>query len=354
MTGRAGRNRRSAVGDDPVIAVYQEIRARGSADFGEVSAELGLTAEEGERHRAELLRLGLLVPAGARHAPREELDGGRPLPGDRDRVTAVLPEIALLRVLDRERGTLREHLDRADRFHEVVSALTHRFLATGGDLADPETEVEFVADYRRIQQFLNDMADFARQDIRTLSPAAPGRELPERVLDRDRRVIGRGVTVRSIYSRHAWAQPDSADLIARRREAGVEIRLSTVVPMNLVLVDDHLALVPADPDDRDAGAVLVRGPALVRSYRAFYEHCWYAAAPCPEGDAAQRGVQALTEQQHAVLRMLGAGMKDERIARALGVSLRTVSRLVAELMQELNTASRFEAGVRAARRGWLD
>ncbi|MDT0344374.1 helix-turn-helix domain-containing protein [Streptomyces litchfieldiae] len=124
--------------------------------------------------------------------------------------------------------------------------------------------------------------------------------------------------------------------------------------MNLVLVDDHFALVPADPDDPEAGAVLVRGAALVRSFRTLFEYCWYTAAPCPDGDTAVPAEDALSEQQRAVLRMLASGMKDEKIARALGVSLRTVSRLVSELMQELNTGSRFEAGVRAARRGWLD
>jgi DNA-binding NarL/FixJ family response regulator len=52
--------------------------------------------------------------------------------------------------------------------------------------------------------------------------------------------------------------------------------------------------------------------------------------------------------------MLAAGMKDEKIARSLGISLRTLSRLLSEVMQELGASSRFEAGVRAAKLGWLD
>ncbi|MDT0344375.1 hypothetical protein [Streptomyces litchfieldiae] len=123
-------------------------------------------------------------------------------------------------MLDQERFRLREHLDQADRFHEVLSALTSWFLATGGDLAAPETEIEFVADYRRIQQFLNDMADFAQQDVSSLFPVVLGRELPERTLERDRLVIGRGVRVRSIGTQHAWSQPESAEVIGLRRDAG--------------------------------------------------------------------------------------------------------------------------------------
>ena len=37
----------------------------------------------------------------------------------------------------------------------------------------------------------------------------------------------------------------------------------------------------------------------------------------------------------------------------LGLSLRTVRRRVADLMTELGADSRFQAGVEAARRGWL-
>lgn len=62
----------------------------------------------------------------------------------------------------------------------------------------------------------------------------------------------------------------------------------------------------------------------------------------------------LTEQQTAVLRLLASGAKDEAIARNLGVSVRTVTRIVAELTSELGATSRFQAGVLAARLGWLD
>ena len=47
------------------------------------------------------------------------------------------------------------------------------------------------------------------------------------------------------------------------------------------------------------------------------------------------------------------GAKDEQIARTLGLSLRTVRRRVADLMIELGVDTRFQAGVEAARRGWL-
>jgi DNA-binding NarL/FixJ family response regulator len=50
---------------------------------------------------------------------------------------------------------------------------------------------------------------------------------------------------------------------------------------------------------------------------------------------------------------LAGGAKDEQIARALGMSVRTVRRRVADLMDELGADSRFQAGVEAVRRGWI-
>ena len=41
------------------------------------------------------------------------------------------------------------------------------------------------------------------------------------------------------------------------------------------------------------------------------------------------------------------------VARNLGLSLRTVRRRIAALMNDLGVDTRFQAGVEAARRGWL-
>ena len=54
-----------------------------------------------------------------------------------------------------------------------------------------------------------------------------------------------------------------------------------------------------------------------------------------------------------MLAMLAAGLKDEAIARYLGVSLRTVRRRVATLMEELGAHTRFQLGSAAERRGLL-
>ncbi|MGH3714394.1 MAG: helix-turn-helix domain-containing protein [Micromonosporaceae bacterium] len=60
-----------------------------------------------------------------------------------------------------------------------------------------------------------------------------------------------------------------------------------------------------------------------------------------------------SDRDRQLLAMLAAGMKDRATARALGVTERTVTRRITQLMQHLGAETRFQAALQAARRGWL-
>ncbi|WP_329621951.1 helix-turn-helix transcriptional regulator [Streptomyces sp. NBC_01255] len=361
------------------MTLYQELRRRGVSSLGEVGAQLRLSPEEYERCRDELTDLGLIVPTNpAQHGARAELraglragEGGHRQDGtghgdgdgngggdgngdgDGDTVAVIDPEIALLRLLHREREQLREHLDEADRAYGTLETLAGAFLRAGS-LTRSDADVELLSDYRRIQQVLEDITDVIQHSLASMHPTSLVREVAERVLSRDRRQIENGVRVRAMYSERVVSTPEVAELLRRRVEAGVEVRITPAVPMTMIIADAQFAMVPVDPAEPMAGAVLARGPALVRSYIALYEHCWHTASPYGDGTTPEQGGDGLSEQQRAALTMLASGMKDEKIARGLGVSLRTVSRMLSELMQEMGATSRFEAGVRAHRLGWVD
>ncbi|BAU85104.1 hypothetical protein SLA_4216 [Streptomyces laurentii] len=338
--------------DGRLVALYQELRARGVSGFAEVCAKLEIDPAEYERCRTELISLGLIVPTGTAHAPITELRDARWQP-DGDTVAAVDPEIALLRLLDRERERLRAHLAEADRAYAALETLAGSFLK-GDALPRSEVAFEVITDYRRIQQTLEDFADITRERACSMYPTGPSRQVPERLLERDRRRREHGVQIRVMYQADSLAQPRTADILKGRAELGVEVRIAPAIPMNMVIADDQFALVPLRPDSPREGAILARGRHLVRSFLNLYEHCWHAATPFGDVVAPERGGDGLSEQQQAALRMLADGMKDEKIARSLGVSLRTVSRMLSELMQEMGATSRFEAGVRAVRMGWVD
>lgn len=56
----------------------------------------------------------------------------------------------------------------------------------------------------------------------------------------------------------------------------------------------------------------------------------------------------LSDRERAVLRMLAAGYTDASVARALGISTRTLRRMTTVILEKIGARSRFEAGVRAA------
>lgn len=334
-------------GSEHALAVYLELRARSTsastavpasvtaAAFDEVATGLALSPEERERCRGELATLGLLEPdAAGTHA-------------------VVDPDVALVRLLQGERDRLENRLAETGRAQATLETLAGPFLRAGA-APRSEVQVEIVSDPHRIRHELTALGDAVRASVHSLHTGSVRREDMAGELERDRRWTGRGVRVRAVYSRRISSVPDMAQHLEERAALGVEVRLSPVVPMNMVLADENFALLPTDAHDPDSAAILARGPGLVRSYLALYEYCWHAATRYGDEERPEHDGDGLSEQQRAALRMLASGIKDEQIAKNLGVSLRTVSRLLSEVMQELGAASRFEAGVKAARLGLLD
>ncbi|MET9721794.1 helix-turn-helix domain-containing protein [Streptomyces zaomyceticus] len=336
----------SRVGSEQALAVYQELRARPDSTFDEVAHGLLLSAEERERCREELASLGLTAPRDPRD--RQESDA----PSGAGARIVVDPDVALLRLLRRERDRLQDRLAATSRAHTALEALAGPFLRAGA-APRSEVEVEIVTDPQRVLRELTELTESVRTAVHVMHTGSVRREDMAAELERDRSRAARGVRVRAMYSRRVGTVPEMTQHLKERAALGVELRLSPVVPMNMVLADENFALLPTDPHDPDSPTILARGPGLVRSYLALYEYCWQAASRYGE-EPGEGGGDGLSDQQRAALHMLASGIKDEQIARSLGVSLRTVSRLLSEVMQELGAASRFEAGVKAARLGLLD
>ena len=112
------------------------------------------------------------------------------------------------------------------------------------------------------------------------------------------------------------------------------------LPTRLFVIGTTHAVLPEPLGFADEPRVLVRQPALVESLILLFELMWDRAAPVPDLDLGE----ARPDLRRFLLQQLAAGAKDEQIARALGISLRTVRRRVADLLIELGVDSRFQAG----------
>ncbi|MEV4411636.1 helix-turn-helix transcriptional regulator [Catellatospora sp. NPDC049609] len=164
-------------------------------------------------------------------------------------------------------------------------------------------------------------------------------------------MLGRGVALRAIYQESHRHDPALVAYARWLTELGGMLRTASTIPMLTIVYDRAVALLPLDPNNTRLGAVEVRSPGVVAAVYALFEQIWAGAVPL--GTAAPVDANGLDPQAKQLLAMLAEGHTDEMAARKLGVSLRTVRRVAADLMERLDARSRFQAGLEAGRRGWI-
>jgi DNA-binding CsgD family transcriptional regulator len=160
-------------------------------------------------------------------------------------------------------------------------------------------------------------------------------------------LISSGRRMRTIHP--VQALHDAPDTLQARAAAGEEVRLLPEVPTRMLLIGHTHAVLPEPLGFVDEPRSLIRQRGIVDALVLWFEELWDRAVPLPAPGAGTDG----TDVRRFLLQELAGGAQDEQIARRLGISLRTVRRRVAELLTELGADSRFQAGVEAARRGWL-
>ncbi|HWL60172.1 MAG TPA: helix-turn-helix transcriptional regulator [Microbacteriaceae bacterium] len=157
-------------------------------------------------------------------------------------------------------------------------------------------------------------------------------------------VVGEGhLTGRVIVPPGALERP-AEDLVALALSLGFEIRV-LAVETTFAIYDRTVAIVPERNAAGEIGHRRIERPSVVAPLRELFELHWAAATSW--GEYARGATD--------VLDLLARGWSDARISAELGVSMRTVSRRVAEAMTAAGARTRFELGMRyeRSRRGDL-
>ncbi|MFD9889403.1 LuxR C-terminal-related transcriptional regulator [Amycolatopsis sp. NPDC059027] len=160
-----------------------------------------------------------------------------------------------------------------------------------------------------------------------------------------------GVRCRALF-------PDSARLsstLSGLSLAGAQVRTDAEVPMEALVIDRRSVVLPVDRtgSGNQTGVAVFRLPGVVTATAGLFERIWQAAVPLAPTELPDPDEQMLTDRERDLLALLCSGSTDESAAAQLGISVRTVGRMVADIMNRLGARSRFQAGAKAVDRGWL-
>lgn len=140
--------------------------------------------------------------------------------------------------------------------------------------------------------------------------------------------------------------------LERYAAAGASVSVVPHVPFGAVVADDTFAVIDLTHyAPEGAVSFVVRRSPAISALSALVSTAHRLATPLrPTSDDPRL---PLTSRDQRIMALLATGATDQVIARHLQLSTRTVERRVRTLMDSLGAATRFQAGVLAARRGWL-
>ncbi|WP_237706709.1 helix-turn-helix transcriptional regulator [Kribbella flavida] len=263
---------------------------------------------------------------------------------------AVHPRVGLTGLAERRRSELNKLLGEVAAAQAYVETMAEQY----NELLTARTsgDVEILKGRANASRRIEELGAQTKESFWGLIPAhvddivAPAEESPDLPL------LERGIKMRTVYLQSMTVSKQGLEFAAYMYKQGNEVRATPTLPMRLLIIDQKIAIMPLNPQQESAGAVIHRSPAVVALALALFDAYWSRAIELfsPED---RPDTSPLTPHEAEVLRLLAGGAKDEQVARLLGISLRTARRITANLSDRLDATSRFELGVAAAKRGWV-
>ncbi|MFB7454920.1 helix-turn-helix transcriptional regulator [Streptomyces sp. NPDC056194] len=293
---------------------------------------------------ARRLALGETAVAAALHRLEKQGLAARPRPG---RWVAAPPGIALGALLTRQRQVLEE------TEHEVALLAD----AYRSEVAEPAVHdlVEVVTGAKAVSHRFLQLQMGAVEELCVLVTGTPVAVAPLENPVEDA-AVARGVAYRVVLEREALTLPGQRTELAVGLGRRQEVRLVDTVPTKLVVADRTLAMVPLGGDGSEPAALVVHASGVLELLMGLFERVWRKALPLRLGIGGE-----LIENEPAgpdatdlrILALLLVGMTDARIAKQLGMGLRTVKRRVKGMMDLAGGTTRIQLGWHAYELGWI-
>jgi sugar-specific transcriptional regulator TrmB/DNA-binding CsgD family transcriptional regulator len=320
-----------AVGlDEAHTAVYRLLLGLPSADVEEVARQASLSVRDARGILDDLEQLGLIARQAS--AP--------------DRVVASPPSVALRpMLLERERRLTEAHealVHLSDLYREGAAQ------RTAPDVVDvvlgPEAVVQRLGQLQA--SAVHQVSAFVLEEVALLAGADNTEE---------DRALARGVSYRVVVETAVLDRPGFVDTVRDLQPLGEEVRVLPRLPTRLFIADESLALLPmySHGERKVSGALLVHPSGLLDLVLAMFEEAWRSAPALLAELGVVREFDEAGVIDRDLLNLLLLGLTDAAAGAQLGISVRTVQRRIADLMELAGVTTRIQLGAEAVRRGWV-
>ncbi|WP_030715466.1 LuxR C-terminal-related transcriptional regulator [Streptomyces sp. NRRL F-2580] len=302
----------------------------------QIAEQLSLTTEEVVRVEQVLTGVRLL----------------QSMPGNANELTPVTPDVAAASLVGPAERHIRDLQQAVTDVRAKLLSLTPLYFE-GRRLRNRLEAFDVITDVSRIQAMLDHLSQNCKSELLTVQPGgARPADLLAQARDSALSTLSRGVRIRTIYQHTARNDLPTRSYVREVSEQGAEIRTADEVIDRLIIYDREVVFLPERTHgDSAPGAAIVREPTLVAFLCSVFEYLWDGASPYVVD--SQRSPASSDELKWSIIRLMTKGYKDEMVARRLGMSVRTCRRHIAEITEELEATSRFQAGYNAARQEML-
>ncbi|MFJ4677244.1 LuxR C-terminal-related transcriptional regulator [Kitasatospora sp. NPDC088783] len=205
-----------------------------------------------------------------------------------------------------------------------------------------------------IRQALDSAVNACSRELITAQPGG-GRtaQLLAEAAERARPVLERGVKQRTLYQHTVRHHAATRTYIEKMTATGgCEFRTLAEVFDRLIICDQEVAFIPISSETAST-ALAIRSSEVIRYLTIVFERSWVRAQPIGEASPVGSRAVVVDDLQRTILRAVVSGETDERVARRLGMSRRSVIEHIRKVAEQLGSNSRAQLGYMLAESGIL-
>lgn len=248
---------------------------------------------------------------------------------------------------------VRQRQDALDRTRASIQILAEQAASAKG-VGEREQVVELLTSNDAARQAYEHLQRTSQREAISLQRPPIVFNAVREIDEAQAQALARGVRVRSIADARLLEQPGVIEHIRGDIAAGEDVRIHPQLPLKLVAFDRRAGLIPLNLEQPEGAWLVLRSSALLDALYALFDILWERATPIAfarSGTLETGGPSSgLPAQAERLIQMLAAGLNDKAITHELDVSISTLNRRVAELMNALGTRTRFQMGWQAALR----